>query len=360
MANSFLIRQLTITVYLVHSGIGQWRSFSELEGSAISSFTDAPVTDFSAEPSEIEGRSPRQIAWARFRRNKVGMLAATFSIATILLSIFAPLVSRLLNIDPNTLHLDQLTVDQIPRGHWGGIGWNHPLGLIPGTGRDFLAQLLYGSRISFLVAVISTFLTISVGLMIGILGGYSGGKVDYTLGRITDFLLAFPAFFMIVALSEPMVQRFESLGIAHGNGARILFLIVILSFFGWPGFSRLVRSQVLSLRERDFVVAAQALGASNSRIIFRELLPNLWAPVIVVVSLSLPGYLATESVFSFLGIGVQPPASTWGLLLSNSTSYVTSMPSFFIIAALSLIVVVLAFNLVGDALRDALDPRSER
>lgn len=311
--------------------------------------------------AEIKGRSPRQIAWERFRRNKVGVLAAVFSIVIILLSIFAPLVCRLLNIDPNTLHLDQLNASAIPRAAWGGIGWKHPLGIIPGTGRDLLAQLLYGSRISFTVAFVSTFLTLGIGLLIGILGGYFRGKVDYVLGRITDFLLAFPSFFMIVALSVPLVQRIKSLGMTSSdNGARVIFLIFILSFFGWPGFSRLIRSQVLSIRERDFVTAANALGASRSRIIFRELLPNLWAPVIVVVSLSLPAYLTAEAVFSFLGIGIQPPASTWGLLLSNSTQYVTSMPSFFLISAMSLVMVVLAFNLVGDALRDALDPRSER
>jgi len=165
---------------------------------------------------------------------------------------------------------------------------------------------------------------------------------------------------MIVALSEPMVARIQEAGIAQGNGARIIFLIFFLSFFGWPGFSRLVRSQVLSLRERDFVTAAQAMGASRRRIVFKELMPNLWAPVIVVVSLSLPGYLAAEAVFSFLGIGIQAPATTWGILLDNSRRYVTVYPNFFLITAGSLVLVVLAFNLVGDALRDALDPRSER
>ena len=323
------------------------------------------VAQFESEDSdtivgEIKGRSPRQIAWTRFRGNKVGVTAAIFSLMIMSLSAGAPIVCRILNINPNTLHLDRLDASTIPIGKWGGAGWQHPLGLIPGTGRDLLAQLLYGSRISFMVAAITTFLTITIGLLVGITGGYFRGRVDYWLMRTADFLLAFPAFFMIVALSDPMVQRFTSLGIASGNGARIIVLILILSFFGWAYFSRLMRSQVLSLREREFVTAAQALGASRSRIIFRELLPNLWAPVIVVVSLSLPGYLAIESTFSFLGIGVQPPAFTWGLLLSNSTNYVTAMPSFFFITAMSLVIVVLAFNLVGDALRDALDPRSER
>jgi peptide/nickel transport system permease protein len=211
-----------------------------------------------------------------------------------------------------------------------------------------------------MVAILTTSLTLFIGLVVGIVGGYFRGRVDDYVGRFTDFLLAFPAFFMIVALSEPMVARIQEAGIAQGNGARIIFLIFFLSFFGWPGFSRLVRSQVLSLRERDFVTAAQAMGASRRRIIFKELMPNLWAPVIVVVSLSLPGYLAAEAVFSFLGIGIQAPATTWGILLDNSRRFVTVYPNFFLITAGSLVLVVLAFNLVGDALRDALDPRSER
>lgn len=307
--------------------------------------------------AEIKSRSPRQIAWMRFKRNKVGVISAIVSITILSLSLMAPLVTRILGLDKDELNLDLLDVSGIPTV---GYSLEHPLGLIPGTGRDFLAQLLYGSRISFLVAILTTITALTIGLFVGIIGGYFRGRVDNYLGRTTDFLLAFPAFFMIVALSEPMVRRIEGAGIAQGNAARILFLIIFLSFFGWPGFSRLIRSQVLSIREREYVTAAQAMGASRTRIILKELLPNLWAPVIVVVSLSLPGFLAAEAVYSYLGIGVQPPASTWGILLSNATRYVTVMPSFFLIAAGSLVIVVLAFNLVGDALRDALDPRSDR
>ena len=307
--------------------------------------------------AQIKSRSPRQIAWMRFKRNKVGVISAILSITVLSLSLMAPLVTRILGLDKDELNLDLLDVSGIPTV---GYSLEHPLGLIPGTGRDFLAQLLYGSRISFLVAIVTTVTALTIGLFVGIIGGYFRGRVDNYLGRTTDFLLAFPAFFMIVALSEPMVRRIEGAGIAQGNAARILFLIIFLSFFGWPGFSRLIRSQVLSIREREYVTAAQAMGASRTRIILKELLPNLWAPVIVVVSLSLPGFLAAEAVYSYLGIGVQPPASTWGILLSNATRYVTVMPSFFLIAAGSLVIVVLAFNLVGDALRDALDPRSDR
>jgi ABC-type dipeptide/oligopeptide/nickel transport system permease subunit len=288
------------------------------------------------------------------------MVSAGVSIVVLMLSLFAPVVCKILGIDPDELNLDLIDSSGVPTLPNGGISWEHPLGLTPGIGRDLLANLLYGSRISFLVAFLTTGLAIFIGLIVGIVGGYFRGRIDDYLGRFTDFLLAFPAFFMIVALSEPMVARIQETGIAQGNSARVIFLIFFLSFFGWPGFSRLVRSQVLSLRERDFVTAAQAMGASRKRIIFKELMPNLWAPVIVVVSLSLPGYLAAEAVFSFLGIGIQPPATTWGILLDNARRFVTVYPNFFLITAGSLVLVVLAFNLVGDALRDALDPRSER
>ncbi len=288
------------------------------------------------------------------------MVSAGVSIVVLMLSLFAPVVCKILGIDPDELNLDLIDSSGIPTLPNGGISREHPLGLTPGIGRDLLANLLYGSRISFLVAFLTTGLAIFIGLIVGIVGGYFRGRIDDYLGRFTDFLLAFPAFFMIVALSEPMVARIQETGIAQGHSARVIFLIFFLSFFGWPGFSRLVRSQVLSLRERDFVTAAQAMGASRKRIIFKELMPNLWAPVIVVVSLSLPGYLAAEAVFSFLGIGIQPPATTWGILLDNARRFVTVYPNFFLITAGSLVLVVLAFNLVGDALRDALDPRSER
>ena len=309
---------------------------------------------------QIISRSPRQNAWMRFKRNKVGMIAAGISAIVIMLSLFAPLVCKVIGINPDDLNLDVLDSAGVPTLPNGGISLEHPLGLTPGTGRDLLANLLYGSRISFMVAILTTSLTLFIGLIVGIVGGYFRGRIDDYLGRFTDFLLAFPAFFMIVALSEPMVARIQETGIAQGNSARIIFLIFFLSFFGWPGFSRLIRSQVLSMRERDFVTAAQAMGASRRRIVFKELMPNLWAPVIVVVSLSLPGYLAAEAVFSFLGIGIQAPATTWGILLDNSRRFVTVYPNFFLIVAGSLVLVVLAFNLVGDALRDALDPRSER
>jgi peptide/nickel transport system permease protein len=313
-----------------------------------------------ATPAEVlTSRSPRQLAWRRFKKNKVGLVAAATSLFFIVTAAFAPLIAILINVDPNERDGSAITERGETIGRFGGISWDHPLGVEPGIGYDLLARLMYGARTSFLVAGITTFTTVFIGLMIGVIAGYFRGKVDGVLGRFTDFLLAFPSFFMIIALSAPMIDRIEKSGIARDNAARVLYLILILAIFGWPYFSRIMRSQALSLRERDFILASRALGASHFRIIFKELLPNLWTPVIVYTSLALPGFLAAEAVFSYLGIGVQPPSATWGLLISDSIKYVISEPTYFLIPSLSLILVVLSFNLLGDAIRDALDPKSD-
>lgn len=305
------------------------------------------------------GRSPRQLAWRRFKANKVGIPSLVAVIFIVGIVVFAPQVCDLLGISPDVR--DESAIDSRGQviGDFGGISAKHPLGVVPGIGYDVLARLLYGAQISFLIALMATLFSVGTGVLLGVLAGFFRGRVDSVIGRYTDFLLAFPAFFMILALSAPLVQRIELSGIAKGNEARILYLILILAFFGWPYLSRIIRAQVLSLRERDFVLSARALGASNRRIIFKEIMPNVWTPVIVYMSLTLPGYLSAEAVFSYLGIGVQPPTPTWGLLIADSTKFIINEPTYFFIPSLALILVVLVFNLFGDALRDAFDPKSE-
>lgn len=309
--------------------------------------------------ASVVGRSPRQLAWRRFRTNRFGLPTLIISITLILITITAPLIGALLGIDGRQRFPEALSPRGMPIGRFGGISWSHPLGIEPGIGHDLLARLLFGARISFFVALITTVLSITIGVIAGIIMGFFRGRIDSTVGRFIDFLLAFPSFFMIVALSLPMVQRLEKSGIAEGNTARMLYLVLVLIFFGWPYLARVIRSQVLSIRERDYVIAAQALGASSTRIIFKEILPNLWSIIIVYFSLALPGYLTAEAVFSFLGLGVQPPDASWGLLISDSIKYVMNEPTYFFITTTSLIFVVLTFNLLGDAVRDALDPKSE-
>ena len=315
-------------------------------------------TDEVVETVEVVQRTPRQIAWARFKRNRAGVISGYVALFFIVAAFAAPIITKLLGLKNGQTYPEAIDEQSFPIGKFGGISLDHPLGVEPGAGRDLLTMLLYGSRISFSIAIITTFSTIGLGMVIGISVGYFRGKVDAIVGRFSDFLLSFPATFMIIALSLPLVQRVEALGIAKDNGARVIVLVVFFLFFGWMGFARLIRSQAMSLRERDFVMAAQAAGASSKRIILKEMLPNLWPTAIVFISLSLPGFLSAEAVYSFLGVGIQAPASTWGLVLSDAVSYWRQDPSYLLIPSIMLVIVVLALNLLGDAIRDALDPKA--
>jgi peptide/nickel transport system permease protein len=309
---------------------------------------------------EVAQRTPKQIAWGRFTRNKVGVYAGIASIFFVAVGFFAPIITRLVGVNAKETYEGVLNDYAMPIGAWGGISLAHPLGVEPGTGRDVFALALYGARTSFIVAIIATVGTISIGMLIGIATGYFKGRVDSSVGRFSDFLMSFPGTFMIIALSLPMVQRVESTGLAHGNAARVVVLVLFLVFFGWTGFYRLIRSQAMSMRERDFVMAAQAMGASSWRIIVKELLPNLWPTAIVFVSLSLPAYIAAEATFSFLGVGVQAPDATFGLILSDGVGYWRDDPAYLLLPCLILILIVLSLNLLGDAIRDALDPKANR
>lgn len=309
---------------------------------------------------EVAQRTPKQIAWGRFKRNKVGVFAGYASIFFITVGFFAPIITRLVGVNPRDTYEGTLTEFAMPIGKWGGISWDHPLGIEPGTGRDVFALALYGARTSFIVAIVAAVATITIGMLIGIATGYFKGRVDSSVGRFADFLMSFPGTFMIIALSLPMVQRIESIGIAHDNAARLVVLVLFLVFFGWTGFYRLIRSQAMSMRERDFVMAAQAMGASSWRIIVKELLPNLWPTAIVMISLSMPAYIAAEATFSFLGVGVQAPEATFGLILADGVTYWREDPAYLLIPCLILILIVLALNLLGDAVRDALDPKANR
>jgi peptide/nickel transport system permease protein len=316
------------------------------------------VVEATLVDTPIIQRTQRQIAWKRFKRNKVGVLSACVAIFFVSAAFLAPVLTYLMGLKDQDTYPAALNDFAMPRGAMGGISLTHPLGVEPGAGRDLLTLMLYGSRLSFTVAFITSVSSIGLGMIIGISTGYFRGKVDAIVGRFSDFLLSFPSTFMIIALSLPMTQRIEHWGIARDNGARIIVLILFFTFFGWMGFARLIRSQAFSMRERDFVMAAQALGASSFRIITRELLPNLWPSAIVFLSLSLPGYLAAEATFSFLGVGVQAPGSSFGLVLSDAVDYWRADPAYLLIPSIYLIIMVLALNLLGDAIRDALDPKA--
>ena len=313
------------------------------------------------ETSEIVGRSPWQIARSRLRRDKVSMAALTVVCLYAALAVAAPFLERFGIIKPYLGHSELLRPeDAMPSGDFGGISSSHLLGVVPQTGWDVLSRLISGITLSMLIAVLATLFSIVVGTVVGIVSGYMGGKVDFVLGRMMDLILAFPQLLMLLALSVVLIEKITNLGIPAGNPSQIIYLILVLGFFGFPYFGRIIRGQVLSLREREFVEAARSLGARGPRIWFTELLPNLWAPVLVYTSLILPANIGTEAALSFLGVGVGSPTPTLGNILTDSVNFLVSDPTYFIVPGVAIFLIVLSFNLLGDGLRDALDPKSDR
>ena len=275
------------------------------------------------------------------------------------IAVIGPFVAPLLGLDPYKLDKDAIgELGGKPKLPNGGMSPEHVLGVEWGTGRDILAQLIFGLRISLIIATSATFITVAIGTIIGIIAGYAGGITDTLIGRLMDLILAFPFLLIILALSGVLTQRIEELGVPAGNPSRILYLILVLSVFGWPYLARIVRGQVLSLREREFVEAAVAMGAKRRRILFTEILPNLWAPILVYATLTLPAYIGLEAALSFLGIGVLPPDTTFGAMLANSVNFFQVVPTYLFIPGTTLVVLVVCFNLFGDAVRDALDPKA--
>jgi peptide/nickel transport system permease protein len=308
----------------------------------------------------VVGRSIRQIVWARLRRDKVAMVCIGILLFYTLLAVIGPNVLSALGWDPYSLDPKAVNPAKagLPTLPLGGISPEHPLGVESGTGRDVMAQLVNGLRISLIIATSATLLTTAIGTVVGIIAGYFGGVTDTVTGRFMDLVLAFPFLLVILALSNPLTQRLTDLGVPAGNESRVLYLILAFSVFGWPYLARIVRGQVLSIREREFVEAAVAMGAGRRRILFVEILPNLWAPILVYATLTLPAYISYEAAVSFLGVSVQAPDVTFGGMLANSVRYFNTVPTYLFIPGTALVILVVAFNLLGDALRDALDPKS--
>jgi peptide/nickel transport system permease protein len=318
------------------------------------------VAGFTGEPQVLtSGRSLRQIVWARLRRDRLAMICLIVLVVYYVTAIFGPVVAGVVGVNPYAF--DSAAISDMggrPFGDWGGISPKHWLGVEWGTGRDIFAQLLYGLRISLIIATSATLITVTIGTTVGIIAGYMGGWTDTILGRFMDLILAFPFLLIVLALSGALTQRLTDLGVPDGNPSRITYLILVMSLFGWPYLARIVRGQVLSLREREFVEASIAMGANRRRILVTEILPNLWAPILVYATLTLPAYIGFEAALSFLGVGVIPPDTTFGAMLARSVAYFNVVPTYLFIPGTVLVILVVAFNIFGDALRDALDPKA--
>jgi peptide/nickel transport system permease protein len=308
----------------------------------------------SGEERAITARSPLQLFWRRFRRDKVAMAALGFIILLVLVAVLAPLIVRVFGApDPNTQATDALDDFGLP----SGPNADHLFG-VDQIGRDVFARTIYGSRVSLQVALIATALIVTVGTVVGMIAGFYRGWVDTFLSRAMDVMLAFPVLLLALGLGAACSFGGGCFGGLIQPGLPVV--IFVISLAQWPYFARIIRGQVLSLREKEFIEAARSLGASNTRIIFREILPNLLAPIIVYTTLIIPTNILFEAALSFLGVGVQPPTASWGAMIAEAINIFDIAWWFMLAPGIALVLTVLAFNLVGDGLQDALNPKGDR
>jgi peptide/nickel transport system permease protein len=300
---------------------------------------------------KITARSPMQLFWRRLRRDKVAMTALVFIVLLIAMAIFAPLLVDIAGApDPKAQSSEALDLFGGPTGptseHWFGVDQ---------LGRDIFSRTIYGARVSLEVALIATGLAVLIGVAIGLVAGYYRGWVDTVLSRLTDVVLAFPILLLGLGIAAACSGADGCFGGLIEPGLPVV--IMTIAVINWTYIARIVRGQVLSLREKEFVEAARSLGASNTRIIVREILPNLLAPLIVYSSLLIPANILLEAALSFLGVGVAGGTASWGGMIADATNLFPDAWWFMLFPGLALLLTVLAFNLVGDGLQDALDPR---
>jgi ABC-type dipeptide/oligopeptide/nickel transport system permease subunit len=295
-----------------------------------------------------------QLFWRRFRRDKVALVALGFIVALILCAIFATPITKLVGAPPpNVQETSSLDDFGLPTGpssdHWFGVD---PIG------RDVFSRVLHGAQVSLLVAFIGTGLSVFFGVVLGMISGFYRGWTDTLVARSLDVMLAFPVLLFGLGVATACSGENGCLGGLIQPGLSVVIAIIVLA--NTPYVARIIRGQVLSLREKEFVEASRSLGAGNGRIMFRDILPNLVAPIIVYSSLFIPANILLEAALSFLGVGVQPPTPSWGAMLSDAVSNFDTAWWFMFFPGIALLLTVLAFNLVGDGLQDALNPKGSK
>ncbi|MGW1725635.1 ABC transporter permease [Streptomyces sp. NPDC002306] len=344
---------------------------AKAEGSGPSIALD-PELESKPEPAKgetkLEGRSPGQLMWQRFKRDRTGVICAVVVILYFVIALVAPLLTKLSGTDPYTLYgqdptfADKPVLDDfgLPLGWFGGLSGEHWFGVEPQYGRDVFAMLVYGMRTSLFMALGVTGLLMVTGVIIGLIGGYFGGRTDYWIGRVTDFFLSFPQQLFFIAFMPVVTAFFVDPREETPTYFRALAMLIVLWLLGWMGMARLVRSTVLSLREREFVEAAKVSGASPGRIVRKEILPNVVTPILVQFTYQLPSTILTIAFLSFAGVGFVEPTPDWGRLFAAGSKYAQQDPAFIFFPGVALVIFVLAFNLLGDSVRDAFDPKSGR
>lgn len=312
------------------------------------------------EPSrQVTGRSPGQLFWRRFRRDKVAIVGLVFiALMVLTATVGAPLAERVTGHGPNSVAQplsEALSPLGLPKGPSGDYWFGADT-----AGRDLFVRVIYGARTSLTVALLATGIALVLGVILGLTAGFYGGKVDTVVSRVIDVVLSLPVLLLALGLAAACsLSRAGCLGGLIRPG--IILVSYIIGLFTWPYIARIVRGQVLSLREKEFIEAARSLGAGNRRIVFREVLPNVVAPIIVYTTLIIPANILFEASLSFLGVGVDPSTPSWGRMLAEAGGGIFTVAWWLMLfPGLFLFITTLAFNLVGDGLRDALDPRTAR
>jgi len=302
---------------------------------------------------EIAARSPLQLFWRRFRRDRVALASLAFIVFLVLVALAAPLIVALLGLPGPSVQNSSLT-DQF--GSPLGPSLAHPFG-VDQLGQDVASRVIYGTRVSLEVGLLGTAVATLIGVLVGVLAGFYRGWVDTLLSRLIDVVLSIPILLLGLGIGAACAVRGCVGGTVQPGLGVIIFLIALAN---WTYVARIVRGLVLSLREREFVQAARALGASDARIMFREILPNLVAPVIVYSTLLIPLNILLEAALSFLGVGIRPPTASWGQMIAAATPIFNTAWWYMTFPGIALLLTVLAFNLLGDGLQDALNPRTVR
>lgn len=318
----------------------------------------------SAEPvraaTVAHGKSPTRIAMDRLRKDKVAIVCASIVLFFILIAVFAPLLVKLEGGDIGTFNSDLVDEYGYPTILFDAHHW---FGVEPKTGRDNFARWVYGARPSLVVSFVATVFGTVVGVVMGLLAGFLGGWVDRVISWVIDFVLSLPYLLFAIAM-VPIVESLRggsfNLSPDEQSQTRFFVLIFVLSFFGWAGLARIIRGEVLSLREREFVLAAKAIGVPTRQVLFKELLPNLVAPIVISASLALPAYVTAEAGLSFLGVGLIEPIPSWGQTIANATNWFKADPIYLWLPVIGITALVLSLALLGDAVRDAFDPKTRR
>jgi peptide/nickel transport system permease protein len=321
--------------------------------------TVAPETTEALQPApegeeQVAGKSPRELFWARFKKDKAAIFGFAVIVLLIIMAFAAPLVSKLVGHGPNELFREMTDEFGLPKGPNGDFWFG-----ADDSGRDLFVRVVYGARTSLLVAIVATGIAVLIGSTLGIIAGYFGGIVDTVISRTIDIILSMPVLLFAIGIAAACSATASGClnGLIKPGRPVVIFIIAA---FTWPYIARIVRGNVLSIREKEFIEAARSLGAGHPRIMFREILPNLVAPIIVYTTVIIPSNIIFEASLSFLGLGVPDRIPSWGRMLSDSADIFDVAWWFMFFPGLFLILTTLAFNLLGDGLRDALDPRSDR